>query len=77
MKIPLHFRQKEQELNSIRDQVFTQLADIKKEWLASMAELSQRKIKLEQEFAEMPDKNTLSSQKISASINSMKNSICR
>ncbi len=52
------FRQKEQELNSIRDQVFTQLADIKKEWLASMAELSQRKIKLEQEFAEMPDKNT-------------------
>jgi len=52
------FRQKEQELNSIRDQVFTQLADIKKEWLASMAELSQRKIKLEQEFAGMPDKNT-------------------
>lgn len=52
------FRQKEQELTSIRDQVFTQLADIKKEWLASLAELSQRKIKLEQEFAEMPDKNT-------------------
>lgn len=52
------FRQKEQELNSIRDQVFTQLADIKKQWLASMAELNQRKIKLEQEFAEMPDKNT-------------------
>jgi tyrosine-protein kinase Etk/Wzc len=52
------FRQKEQELNSIRDQVFIQLADIKKEWLASMAELSQRKNKLEQEFAGMPDKNT-------------------
>jgi len=52
------FRQKEQELNSIRDQVFIQLADIKKEWLASMAELSQRKNKLEEEFAGMPDKNT-------------------
>ncbi len=52
------FKQKEQELKSIRDQVFTQLADTKKEWLASMAELGQRKIKLEREFAEMPDKNT-------------------
>jgi len=52
------FKQKEQELKTIRDQVFTQLADIKKEWLASMAELNRRKETLEREFAEMPDKNT-------------------
>jgi len=52
------FRQKEQELSSARDQVFTQLNKIKKEWLASLAELNRRKEKLEIEFAGMPDKNT-------------------
>jgi capsular exopolysaccharide synthesis family protein len=52
------FKQKEQELNTLKDQVFTQLTKIKKEWLTSQAELSKRKDKLESEFAGMPDKNT-------------------
>jgi len=52
------FKQKEQELNAAKDQVFAQLTKIKKEWLASLAELSNRKAKLEIEFAGMPDKNT-------------------
>lgn len=52
------FKQKEQELSAAKDQVFTQLTKIKKEWLTSLTELSNRKAKLEIEFAGMPDKNT-------------------
>lgn len=52
------FKQKEQELSTAKDQVFTQLTKVKKEWLASLAELNTRKEKLEIEFAGMPDKNT-------------------
>ncbi len=52
------FRQKEKELESLKTQVFSQLSDIKKEWLTLMLEFSQKKEKLEKEFAAMPDKNT-------------------
>lgn len=52
------FKQKEQELNALKDQVFTQLTKIKKDWLATQAELSKQKESLEREFAGMPDKNT-------------------
>ncbi|MBK8292696.1 MAG: hypothetical protein IPK96_18945 [Flammeovirgaceae bacterium] len=52
------FKQKEQELKTLQDQVFNQLLEIKKDWLTSLAELSKRKDQLEKEFAEMPDKNT-------------------
>jgi tyrosine-protein kinase Etk/Wzc len=52
------FKQKEQELKSLKDQVFSQLTEIKKEWLNTLAELGRRKDILEREFAEMPDKNT-------------------
>jgi uncharacterized protein involved in exopolysaccharide biosynthesis len=45
------FKQKEQELSTAKDQVFTQLTKVKKEWLASLAELNTRKEKLEIEFA--------------------------
>jgi tyrosine-protein kinase Etk/Wzc len=52
------FKQKEQELSALKDQVFTQLTKIKKDWLANQAELNKQKESLEREFAGMPDKNT-------------------
>jgi tyrosine-protein kinase Etk/Wzc len=52
------FRQKEKEMSSIKDLVFEQLAELKKEWLKALAELGHRKETLEREFATMPDKNT-------------------
>ncbi len=52
------FKQKEQELNALKDQMFTQLTKIKKDWLTTQAELSKQKENLEREFAGMPDKNT-------------------
>jgi tyrosine-protein kinase Etk/Wzc len=52
------FRQKELEWQTIQDRVFNQLAQIKKEWLASLAEINHRKDQLEKEFMQMPDKNT-------------------
>lgn len=52
------FRQKEKELNTLKDQVYRQLADLKKEWLGTLSELNSKKEKLERDFASMPDKNT-------------------
>jgi capsular exopolysaccharide synthesis family protein len=52
------FKQKEQELSALKDQLFTQLTKIKKDWLSTQAELSKQKESLEREFAGMPDKNT-------------------
>jgi tyrosine-protein kinase Etk/Wzc len=52
------FRQKEKEMNSLRELVYGQLAELKREWLKTLAELGQTKDRLEKEFATMPDKNT-------------------
>ena len=52
------FRQKEKEMNSLKELVYRQLAELKKEWLKTLAELVQTKNRLEKEFATMPDKNT-------------------
>lgn len=52
------FRQKEQEVSTLKNTLFTQLNEIKKAWLSSMAELNQKKDKLEKDFATMPDKST-------------------
>lgn len=52
------FRQKENELKNLKDQVFNQLANLKKTWLESLAEINKRKERLESDFATMPDKNT-------------------
>ena len=51
-------KQKEQELNTLKDNLFGQLANLKKEWMTSLAELGKRKENLESEFRQMPDKNT-------------------
>lgn len=52
------FRQKENELNALKDQVFDQLSSLKKTWLGNIAEMNRKKETLEKEFATMPDKNT-------------------
>lgn len=52
------YRQKEQEYTTLKDNLFTQLLNIKKEWLSLLSELINRKDKLEKEFIQMPDKNT-------------------
>lgn len=52
------FRQKENELSALKDQVFSQLANLKKGWLQNIAEMNRNKERLEKEFASMPDKNT-------------------
>ena len=52
------YQQKEQELNTLKTALFSQLAEIKKNWLATLVELNQKKDRLEKEFATMPDKST-------------------
>jgi capsular exopolysaccharide synthesis family protein len=52
------FKQKENELNALRNQVFSQLTSLKKNWLENMSELKGKKESLEKQFASMPDKNT-------------------
>jgi uncharacterized protein involved in exopolysaccharide biosynthesis len=52
------FRQKEQELTLLQDNLFAQLINLKQEWQTTLIEISKRKEKLEKEFMQMPDKNT-------------------
>ena len=52
------YQQKEQEVNTLKTALFSQLAEIRKNWLSSMIELNQKKETLEKKFATMPDKNT-------------------
>jgi tyrosine-protein kinase Etk/Wzc len=52
------FRQKEKELEALRNQLFEQLNEIRKSWIKNLSQLNQRKQELEKQFAAMPDKNT-------------------
>lgn len=52
------YRQKEQEFNSLKDNLFMQLVKLKKDWLTLLAEITKRKERLEKEFMQLPDKNT-------------------
>jgi tyrosine-protein kinase Etk/Wzc len=52
------YRQKNQEYTSIKDNLFSQLLNIKKEWLTQLGDLIKKKERLEKEFIQMPDKNT-------------------
>lgn len=54
----LAYRQKEKDLSLAKEQLFKQLNDYKKELLKTYADLNQQKIRMEKEFAGMPDKNT-------------------
>jgi len=52
------FRQKEKELETLRNQLSGQLGDLRKSWVKNLAELNERKTTLERQFAAMPDKST-------------------
>lgn len=52
------FRQKDKELTALKNSLFSQLTELKKNWLKTATELGIKKEKLEREFAAMPDKNT-------------------
>jgi tyrosine-protein kinase Etk/Wzc len=52
------YRQKENELQTIKSSLFKELTSIKTEWLERVQELTSAKNKLENTFASMPDKNT-------------------
>jgi len=54
----LAFKQKDKEINTLKDQVFDQLTSLKENWMKSLAELVDNKLKLERAFISMPDKNT-------------------
>lgn len=52
------YKQKENELKALKDQIFSELSGLKKRWLESMIEVNKKKEMLEKDFASMPDKNT-------------------
>lgn len=54
----LAYRQKENEINTIRDAVLKELTSLKSDWLKRLQDLNNAKARLESAFANMPDKNT-------------------
>jgi tyrosine-protein kinase Etk/Wzc len=52
------YRQKEQELNNLQDQVFQDLSELRKVWMTRLGELDSQKKQIEISFTSMPDKNT-------------------
>jgi tyrosine-protein kinase Etk/Wzc len=52
------FKKKEKEFETLRNQVFSQLNDLRKQWIKNLTEVNQRKEELEKQFAAMPDKST-------------------
>ncbi len=52
------FKQKEKEVTTLKDQIFSQLNGLKEDWMRSLSEIVSQKQKLEKEFLSMPDKNT-------------------
>lgn len=52
------YQQKEKEIQTIKDALFQELTSLKAEWLQRLLELNNSKSRLENAFANMPDKNT-------------------
>ncbi len=52
------YRQKEKEIQTLKDGLFKELTGLKAEWLQRLQELNAGKSRLENSFANMPDKNT-------------------
>lgn len=54
----LAYRQKEQEIETLRTKIANQIGDLKSDLLMRLADLTRAQTKLEQEFSALPDKNT-------------------
>ncbi len=52
------YQQKDQEVNALKTSLFSQLTEIRKNWMSSMIELNEKKESLEKKFSTMPDKST-------------------
>jgi len=52
------FKQKQNEINLLRNQILERLAQMKTEWETSLQSLEKRKKSLEEAFADFPNKNT-------------------
>jgi capsular exopolysaccharide synthesis family protein len=57
-EITFAYRQNEKEIETLRNKSVAQLTDIRTEWLKRLGELNQQKARLENDFANLPDKNT-------------------
>ncbi len=51
-------KQMEQQSSQLREQVFSQLNELKRNWMMAMTDLGKQKDQLERKFAGLPDKNT-------------------
>ncbi len=52
------YQQKEHEMSAARNNLFSQVKELKKRWFNTLVELNQKKDKLEKQFATMPQKGT-------------------
>lgn len=57
-EVTFAYREKEKTLENLRRKVLAQLGELRSEDMNRLAELNQRKNRLEREFANLPDKNT-------------------
>lgn len=57
-EVTFAFREREQEIRTLQDNVVKQLNDLKNSWLERLQRLNQQKANAENEFAQMPDRNT-------------------
>ncbi|HEX5167536.1 MAG TPA: polysaccharide biosynthesis tyrosine autokinase [Cyclobacteriaceae bacterium] len=57
-EVTFAFREREHEINTLRNQLVAQLNDLKNSWLKKLQQLNQQKSKLENDFALMPNRNT-------------------
>ncbi len=57
-EITFAYRQKEQDIASLRSKIQHQLQELRDRWVNELKTLSQRKVTLENEFATLPDKST-------------------
>src|SRR5690606_13230270 len=57
-EVTFAFREREEEIRALQENVVKQLNDLKNSWLQRLQRLNQQKSSAESEFAEMPDRNT-------------------
>jgi capsular exopolysaccharide synthesis family protein len=57
-EVTFAFREREQEITALQQDVAKQLNDLKNSWLERLQRLNQQKSRAETEFAQMPDRNT-------------------
>ena len=57
-EVTFAFREREEEIRTLQENVVKQLNDLKNSWLERLQRLNQQKRNAESEFAEMPDRNT-------------------